>query len=77
MIPKDKLMNDPGSVFNKPSDVIDNMELSRQQKVTILQQWKQEVLLRLVAAEEDMTGDPEDANRLKEISNALIALEEG
>ena len=77
MMPRDKLMSDPGSVFEKPSDVVDNMELSRQQKIEILTQWKQEVVLRLVAEEENMPGDSENSDRLKELTDALIALDEG
>ena len=75
MIPRDKLMNDPSSVFEKPSDVLDNLELSAEQKIEILQQWKQDVMLRLVAEEENMPGDPENSDRLKAITDALIALE--
>jgi hypothetical protein len=76
MIPKDKLMNDPSSVFEKPSDVLDNMELSTEQKIEILKQWKQDIMLRLVAEEENMAGTPENSERLKQVSDALILLEE-
>jgi len=76
MIPRDKLMNDPSSVFEKPSDVLDNLELSAEQKIEILRQWKQDVMLRLVAEEENMPGDPENSDRLKAITDALIALEQ-
>lgn len=76
MIPKDKLMNDPSSLFEKPSDVLDNMELSLEQKIEVLQQWKQDVMLRLVAEEENMPGDPDNSDRLKAIEDALIALGE-
>jgi hypothetical protein len=76
MMPRDKLMSDPSSVFEKPGDVVDNMELSREQKIDILTQWKQEVTLRLVAEEENMPGDPGNSDRLQELTDALIALEE-
>lgn len=76
MMPRDKLMSDPSSVFEKPSDVVDNMELSRRQKIEILTQWKQEVTQRLVAEEENMAGDPDNSERLKELTDALIALKE-
>lgn len=75
MIRRDKLMNDPSSVFEKPSDVLDNLELSTEQKIEVLQQWKQDVMLRLVAEEENMPGNPENSDRLKAITDALIVLE--
>lgn len=68
-------MNDPSSVFQKPSDVLDNMELSSEQKIEILRQWKQDIMQRLVAEEENMTGEPGNAERLKQVTDALIALE--
>jgi hypothetical protein len=76
MISRDKLMNDPSSVFEKPSDVIDNMELSAEQKIEVLQQWKQDIMLRIVAEEENMAGTPENSERLKQVTDALIALGE-
>jgi len=76
MIPKDKLMNDPGSIFEQPGDVVDNMELSREQKIKILQQWKQEITLRLVAEDENMPGAPANADRLRAVNDALVALRE-
>lgn len=75
MIPREKLMIDPSSVFEEPNDVLDNTELSGEEKVEILQQWKDEVQLRLVAEEENMSGDPANSERLKEVTNALIALD--
>jgi len=68
-------LNDPGSVFDRPRDVLDAPGLSVGQKRQILRQWKQEVVLRLVAEDENMSGSPANADRLRQISNALIALE--
>lgn len=76
MIPKQKLMHDPSSVFDDPDDVVDNTALSRGEKIEILQQWKQEVTLRLVADEEAMPGDSKDSERLQEVSEALVELED-
>lgn len=77
MIPRNKLMQDPSAVFEKPADVLDNMELSSEQKIEVLRQWRDDVQQRLVAEEEAMPGDVDNATRLQEISDALIALEEG
>ncbi len=75
MIPKDKLMTDPGDVFKTPRDVLENEELSDEQKITVLEQWQDEVKQHLVAEEEAMPGeDPDDAELLQEIHEALTTL---
>ncbi len=75
MIPTEKLMIDPGSVFDKPADVVGNSALSHGEKIEILRQWKQEVTLRLVAEEESMAGDPQNPARLQQVTEALTELE--
>ena len=75
MLPREKLMNDPSSVFAKPGDVLDNPELSREQKIEILRQWKHDITLRLIAEEENMAGSPENSDRLRQVTDALIALD--
>ncbi len=76
IIPREKLMIDPGSVFDKPGDVVGNRALSRGEKIEILRQWKQEVTLRLVAEEENMVGDPQNSDRLQQVTEALTELED-
>jgi len=76
MIPREKLMIDPGSVFDKPGDVVGNTALSHGEKIEILQQWKQEVTLRLVAEDENMAGEPQDTDRLQQVAEALVVLED-
>lgn len=76
IITREKLMIDPGSVFDKPGDVVGNTALSRGEKIEILQQWKQEVTLRLVAGEEGMAGDPQNSDRLQQVTEALVAVED-
>jgi hypothetical protein len=73
---KEDLMQDPSTVFKTPSDVLDNPDLSAQQKVVVLRQWHNDVLQRLVAEEENMAGDPGNAERLRQIANALGELGE-
>ncbi len=75
MIRKDKLMTDPEDVFQKPRDVLENEELSDDQKVVVLVQWQDEIQQRMVAEEEAMPGeDPDDAELLQEIHEALTTL---
>ena len=73
---KDDLMRDPSELFNSPDDVLDNPDLSAQQKIVVLKQWQDDVMQRIVAEEENMSGDPDNAERLRQISNALEALGE-
>lgn len=73
---KEDLMQDPSTLFNEPSDVLEVPELSTQQKVVVLRQWHSDVLQRMVAEEENMEGDPGNAERLRQIANALEALGE-
>lgn len=77
MLPRHKLMQDPSAVFEKPGDVLDNMELSTEQKIEVLRQWQNDVQQRLVAEEEAMPGSSKNSTRLQEISDALIKLENG
>jgi hypothetical protein len=73
---KDILMKDPAHVFKTPTDLFENEELSKGQKIAVLEQWKDEIILYFVAEDESMAGNPENAERLKLVSDALIALKE-
>ncbi len=78
MIRKDKLMTDPEDVFKTPRDVLENEELSDEQKIVVLEQWQDETKQRMVAEEEAMPGeDPNDAELLQEIHEALTTLRTG
>lgn len=77
MIPKEKLMHDPSSMFDRPVDVVRNRALSHGEKIEILRQWKQEVMLRQVAEEEaDMSEDAKNSDCLQQVSEALVELED-
>jgi len=77
MIPKEKLMHDPSSVFDRPADVVRNRELSHGEKIEILRQWKQEVMLRMIAEDEaEMPEDAKNPDRLQQVSEALVVLED-
>jgi hypothetical protein len=71
---KRDLMQDPSTLFNTPRDLLEAPDLSAQQKTVILEQWKNDVLQRMVAEEENMDGDPDNAERLRQITNALEAI---
>jgi len=71
---KQALMQDPSTLFNTPRDLLEAPDLSAQQKAVILDQWKNDVLQRMVAEDENMDGDPGNAQRLRQITNALDAI---
>jgi hypothetical protein len=51
-----KLYSNPGLVFKTPQELLENNELSRQQKIEILRRWEYDVRQLQVAAEESMEG---------------------
>ena len=74
IISKDKLMTDPGDVFNSPQDILENTELNQDQKIVELKQWQDEIKQQLIAEEENMPGDPSNGELLRGIHDALDSL---
>ncbi len=72
MIDFEKALLDPALVFNNPNEVLHNGELSRSQKIQILQRWEYDVRELQVAEEESMRG-PQTVT-LDVVLNALRAL---
>ena len=64
----------PAAVFRRPEDVIDNKELSREQKIEILQRWEYDIRQLQVADEESMTAPKPEAITLDVVLKALRAL---
>lgn len=56
----DRAMLDPGSVFDKPSDVLSAEDLTREQKIEILRRWEYDARELQVASEENMPGNNSD-----------------
>ena len=56
----DRAMLDPGSVFDKPSDVLQAEDLTREQKIEILRRWEYDARELQVASEENMPGNNSD-----------------
>jgi len=69
-------MLDPARAFESPADILACRELCREKKLALLEQWRHELESYLVAEDESMTGNPNNAERLKQVSDALIALEQ-
>ena len=64
---KEALVN-PSKEFDKPKDVVESRELSRDEKKKALEQWEIDARLMQVASEEGMTGG--EPNRLGEVKKA-------
>jgi hypothetical protein len=72
MVDFEKALLDPSLIFKNPDDVIRNAELSRGQKIQILQRWEYDVRELQVAEEESMRG-PQSVT-LDTVLKALRAL---
>ncbi len=72
----DSALKDPASCFERPSEILEHDEFTRDQKLKILQQWEYDVLQREVATEENMPSPSTSPPRLAEIKKALDALGE-
>ena len=69
----EKAMLNPGSVFARPADVLDEQSLTRDQKIMILRRWEYDARDLAVAEEENMSGGPPDL--LDEIIRVLHRLD--
>ncbi len=70
----DKAKLSPSRVFDRPQDVLLANDLSRDEKRTILLQWKEDAVALQVAADESMAGG--ENTRLDEVVEALATLDE-
>lgn len=64
---KEALVN-PSKEFERPKDVVESRELSRDEKKKALEQWEIDARLMQVASEEGMTGG--ELNRLDDVKKA-------
>ena len=65
----EKAKFNPAAGFKSPQEVASNQELSREQKIEILQRWEQDATAMEVADEEGMPGPR--PKRLQPIRDAL------
>ena len=68
----DKAMLNPGGVFDKPSDVLDAEDLTREQMIEILRRWEYDARELQVATEENMPGN--NSHLLDDVLAALNRL---
>jgi hypothetical protein len=69
----EKAKLNPAASFKSPQEVVSSQELSREQKIEILQRWEQDARLMEVAEEESMSGS--QPKLLQPIRDALHALD--
>lgn len=74
----EKALLDVSKVFSSPEDIFDHADLTREQKLKLLQQWEYDLQLLLVAAEENMpaqgkTSEPGKTADLIQRIHKLVA----
>ncbi len=68
------MLRDPAGVFRSPRDVLEHPDLTREERLAILQQWERDARSLSVAEEEGMTGGEE--NLLSRVRRAIARLGE-
>ena len=68
----EKLISKPVKYFGHPNEVVKNEEMSRDQKIKALKNWKQSCEQILDSANEGMTGS--EQTNLQDVSIALETL---
>lgn len=75
MVDLEKARSNPAEVFKKPSDVLDDKNLSLEDKIDILERWAFDEKEKAVAEEENMPDlAMEDINVLSEVLRCLLEL---
>lgn len=66
-------IHDPSGSYDLPRDILEDDNLTKEQKIKLLEQWEYDARLLSTAEEENMPGDA--SNMLSRIHNALRSLE--
>jgi hypothetical protein len=78
VLTKEQLVRDPQGTFSEPRRVVENQELTAEQKLTILKSWQLDLLELLRATEENMPSADrqpgEVAEELRQVNDALVAV---
>jgi hypothetical protein len=74
MVNIEKALLNPGAVFEKPRDIVERSDLSREQKVEILRRWEYDMRELQVADDESMTAKEPPVVTLDAVLNALRLL---
>jgi hypothetical protein len=71
----EKLVGDVATHFSTPDELVAAKDLTRDQKLALLQQWEYDLHLMQVATEENMTGDAPPGNNAEKIREVHAAAE--
>jgi hypothetical protein len=74
MVDVKKALLDPSAVFKRPEHVIESKDLTREQKIEILQRWEYDIRQLQVADEESMTAPRPEPVTLDAVLKALREL---
>ena len=74
-------IDNPATIFENPSDVLDDSKLSHEEKKKALNAWEQDARQLMTASNEGMPGreeglDPDDHHRMAEVVRAKEAIGE-
>lgn len=75
--PEAAALSDPESTFLEPRFVAENKGLTRDEKIKVLLDWRQDLIERQTASEENMlreSGPSNVAARLQAVTDALISI---
>ena len=75
--PEAAALSDPESTFLEPRFVAENKGLTRDEKIKVLLDWRQDLIERQTASEENMlreSGSSNVAARLQAVTDALISI---
>lgn len=76
-LPRGEAKLDPGSVFNSPAEIVDEVLMTRGEKIATLKRWRVEVISQLRAADEGMhtrSASAAHAELLRKIESALAEI---
>lgn len=72
MLKKSEAMANPQRIFGEPRYVVTNEELSDQEKITILENWKLDLMELQTATEENMPGSGTETGGVADELGAVI-----
>ena len=71
MIDVNQALLDPSTAFRNPTEVVENSDLNREQKIEILRRWEYDLRELQVADEESMTAPRAERVTLDSVLQAL------
>lgn len=66
----------PLRYYSHPSSILADGDLTVEERITALKNWRDDINLRVVASEENMGSDPKDINLIADIDKLLSLLQQ-